>query len=107
MLPRGRPGRRQGSGQRVRALGGLALWIALGSPAPASAAGPAEPAHAARAGASRPQNEAARPGAARPGAYCLPGGCRPTGASLWNGAAFGGAVVALAWQARRRPSASA
>jgi hypothetical protein len=47
-----------------------------------------------------------RPEAGRPGAFCLPGGCASRPASLWNGVAFGAALLAIGWRARRHPSAS-
>jgi hypothetical protein len=39
---------------------------------------------------------------AQSGEFCPLGGWRPTAATPWSGAAFGAAVLAIAWTARRR-----
>jgi hypothetical protein len=89
---------------RLRATMPAGLLVAaLALPVAASAAGTALQASGIEG--SQPQSAAReRPEAARPGAYCLPGGCGPRAASLWNGAAFGVALIAIGWQARRRPT---
>jgi hypothetical protein len=39
---------------------------------------------------------------ARAGEFCRIGGCRGAAPGAWPGAAFGAAVLAIAWTARRR-----
>jgi hypothetical protein len=34
--------------------------------------------------------------------FCPIGGCRSSASTAWSGAAFGAAVLAIAWTARRR-----
>ena len=60
--------------------------------APALAVGEAPPG---------PSPERVNP-AAQPGAFCPPSRCRPREASTLSTAAFGAAVVAIGWRARRR-----
>lgn len=81
---------------RSRVAGWVCALIAL--PAGAGAGVPS--------GATSP-HPAPVESAAEPGAWCAIGGCRPQGASPWSGAAFGAAVLAAGWQARRRPRARA
>lgn len=88
----------------VAALGALPAVPA----AALTGAGAFEPHPAQRVAAERlAPVERARADAARPGAFCVPGGCRPgAGPVVWNGAAFGVALLAIGWQARRRPPTS-
>ena len=53
-------------------------------------------------GSAETARERALGEASLPGAFCTPWSCRPRAASAWTGAAFGAAVLAMGWQARRR-----
>jgi MYXO-CTERM domain-containing protein len=64
----------------------LALYLLL--PQAAAAGSHADPGQASEA--------------TRAGEFCPIGGCRSAPASPWSGAAFGAALVATLWTARRR-----
>lgn len=85
--------------------GGLLLGAWVASSASAGQLVVSQPQPARLAGPAVSPAAPDRPEAARPGAFCLPGGCASRPASPWNGAAFGAALIAIGWQARRRSPA--